>query len=270
MYMLVILAILKDPDRFSTNSFPKNPCLVVICPTIPLQLEMVSKRAISLAELLYLQISEASKMSKVGLEVTAINSSTRDEALRHQQEELWVTVRTSGNVIVAGPEQLKSKEFEKSVLNDVFWAWTCGLGFDEVHLLNVWGPHFRKDFLQMGFVKAQLNNAHCPRPWILTSATVREGAPLDNIIHLLGLRRTPLHTIRRSNYRREIQLLFRELTSPIDGDSFPELEWVLESGCSTLIFAKTISLGTRIHSHLFKKAAPGNRDRNIRLYNSLN
>ena len=110
----------------------------------------------------------------------------------------------------------------------------------------------------MGFIKARLNDALCP--WILTSATIREGTPLDNIIHLLGLRGTPLHIIRWSNYRPEIQLLFRELTSPINGDSFPELEWVLESGRSTLIFAKTISLGTWIHSHLFKKVAPGNRD----------
>ena len=202
-------------------------------------------------------------MSKVGLDVIAINSSTRDDASRHQQEELWMTACSQGNVIVAGPKQLKSKEFEKTVIDDVFWARTCGLGFDEVQLLNVWGPRFRKDFLQMGFVKAQLNDAHCP--WILTSATIRDGAPFDNILHLLGLHGTPLRVIRQSNYRPEIQLLFRELTSPIDGDSFPELEWVRESGHSTLIFAKTISLGTRIHSHLFSKAPPGNRDQNIRL-----
>ena len=117
--MLVILAVLKDPDHFSSNSFPKNPCLIVICPTIPLQLEMVSKLAISVAELLYLKISKASKMSKVGLEVIVINSSTQDETSRHQQEELWVTARTSGNIIVASPEQLKSKEFEKTVLDSL-------------------------------------------------------------------------------------------------------------------------------------------------------
>jgi hypothetical protein len=53
MYMLVILAVLKDPDRFPSLSFPKNPCLIVICPTIPLQLEMVSNvRAISAVGLL--------------------------------------------------------------------------------------------------------------------------------------------------------------------------------------------------------------------------
>jgi len=205
---------------------------------------------------------QASKMTKVGLNVVAINSTTRDEGLRLRNEELWVTVRTNGNVIVAGPEQLKCNEFEKAVRDDKFWARTCGLGFDEVQVLNVWGPQFRKDYLQMGFVKARLNDTHCP--WILTSATIRQGPPCDNILRLLGLRSTPLHVIRRSNYRPEIQLLFRTLTSPIDGDSFPELNWVLTSGRSTLIFCKTISLGTRIHSHLFRESPAGNRDHNIR------
>ena len=100
----------------------------------------------------------------------------------------------NGNVIVAGPEQLECNEFEKAVRDDKFWARMCGLGFDEVQLLNVWGPQFRKDFLQMGFVKARLNDTHCP--WILTSATIRQGSLYDNILRLLGLRSTPLHVIR--------------------------------------------------------------------------
>jgi hypothetical protein len=207
-------------------------------------------------------------MAKVGLKVNAINASTRDEASRLRNEELWVTARTHGNVVLAGPEQLTCAEFEKAVRDDIFWARTCGLGFDEVHLLNVWGRQFRKDFLQMGFVKARLNDTHCP--WILTSATIRQVIPYNNICHLLGLRSTRLHVIRRSNFRPEIQLLFRTLSSPIDGDSFLELDWVLMSGRTTLIFCKTISLGTRIHAHLFNQSPPGNRDQNIRLYNSLN
>jgi superfamily II DNA helicase RecQ len=146
-------------------------------------------------------------MDQVGIKVIPINSSTQDEASRLREEELWVTARANGNAIVAGPEQLKSREFEQALLDDVFWAWVCGLGFDEVHLLNVWGPHFRKDFLRMRFVKARLNDTHCP--WILTSATIRDGPPFKNICTLLGLRATPLHIIRCSTYRAEIQLLFR-------------------------------------------------------------
>ena len=79
------------------------------------------------------------------------------------------------------------------LLDNVFWARACGLGFDEVHLLNVWGPQFHKDFLQMGFVKVRLNDTHCP--WILTSATIWDGPPFDNICTLLGLCATPLHII---------------------------------------------------------------------------
>jgi hypothetical protein len=58
---------------------------------------------------------QASKMAKVGLEIAAINASMRGDALRHHNEELWVMARTKCNVILAGPEQLKCKEFEKAV-----------------------------------------------------------------------------------------------------------------------------------------------------------
>lgn len=41
MYILVVLAVVKNPTLCPTAKFPMNPCLIVICPTIPLQLEMV-------------------------------------------------------------------------------------------------------------------------------------------------------------------------------------------------------------------------------------
>ena len=40
LYNLVILAVLKDASLCPTAKFPKDACLIVICPTIPLQLEM--------------------------------------------------------------------------------------------------------------------------------------------------------------------------------------------------------------------------------------
>jgi superfamily II DNA/RNA helicase len=46
MYILVVLSVLKDPSLCPTVKFPKNACLIVICPTIPLQLEMVSGQRI--------------------------------------------------------------------------------------------------------------------------------------------------------------------------------------------------------------------------------
>lgn len=41
LYILVILAVVADPTLCPSAEFPQNPCLVIICPTVPLQLEMV-------------------------------------------------------------------------------------------------------------------------------------------------------------------------------------------------------------------------------------
>ncbi|KAJ7672978.1 P-loop containing nucleoside triphosphate hydrolase protein [Mycena polygramma] len=244
LYILVVLAIVKDPALCPTAKFPANPCLMVICPTVPLQLEM-----------------------KLGLKAVAINSETRLEAQRRHNHELWSRARTEPNVILTGPEQLKTAEYEKALRDDTFQARLCGTAFDEVHLLNTWGACFRKDFLQMGFVKERMSGRH--NPWILASATVREGAPFQNICRLLGLEHTDFLLIRRSSARPDVQLLFRDLVSPISGDFFPELDWILEGDRPTIIFPKTISLGSRIYGYLLRKSTSVNPNR-IRMYNSLN
>jgi hypothetical protein len=41
MYMLVVLAIKKDPSLCLTAKFPDNPCLLAICPTKYLEHQMV-------------------------------------------------------------------------------------------------------------------------------------------------------------------------------------------------------------------------------------
>jgi superfamily II DNA/RNA helicase len=41
LYILVVLAVVKDPSLCPSTTFPSIPCLVIICPTVPLQLEMV-------------------------------------------------------------------------------------------------------------------------------------------------------------------------------------------------------------------------------------
>ena len=69
---------------------------------------------------------------------TTGGQSSRAGTTEQQSEGVRVVVVVV--VVVAGPEQLKLKEFEQALLDDVFWARVCGLGFDKVHLLNVWGP----------------------------------------------------------------------------------------------------------------------------------
>ncbi|KAF9500719.1 hypothetical protein BDN71DRAFT_1501923 [Pleurotus eryngii] len=145
-------------------------------------------------------------MSAAGLRNLAINSYSWEEASRLRNEELWLTARKFPNVIIAGPEQLRAKEFEKALADGQFYDWISGLGFDEVHLLNSWGSSFRKDFQQMGFLKARMREDH--NPWILTTATCQAGRPFQNICDLLGLRTGHFHLIHRSNRRPERLFFF--------------------------------------------------------------
>ncbi|KAF9489316.1 hypothetical protein BDN71DRAFT_1477129 [Pleurotus eryngii] len=164
IYILVLLAVTRNPSQAppgTASRFPSNPCFILICPTITLQVEM------------------ADRMGTAGLRSLAINSHSREEAFRLRNEELWMTARKFPNVIIAGPEQLRAKEFEKALADSQFYDRISGLGFDEVHLLNSWGSSFRKDFQQMGFLKARMREDH--NPWILTTATCQTGRPFQNI-----------------------------------------------------------------------------------------
>ena len=206
-------------------------------------------------------------MRALGLDPLAINSETRSEAQRCRNEDLWVTARTKPNVVLTGPEQLKSDDFEKALRDDKFYDRICGTGFDEVHLLNTWGASFRKDFAQMGFIKARMSERH--NPWILTSASVRTGRPFNSICTLLGLHSGDYHLIRRSCARPDVQILQRTLISPISGDSFPELDSVLLDKRPTIIFPKSFSLASRIYAYLVRMANSDNPNL-VRMYSSLN
>lgn len=207
-------------------------------------------------------------MTTLGLKVSVINADTADEAQRLRNEDLWVAARAEPTIIIAGPEQLTSDGFKLALRDEEFYNRICGVGFDEIHLLNVWGPYFRKAFEQMGFMKARLHQGH--NPWICTSATVQDGEPFQNICHFLGLREGHFHVIRRSNLRPDVQILVRAMKSGINGDTFPELDWVVTSNRLTLVFTKSISLSSRVQGYLLRKAAQVNRKIDIRLYNSAN
>ncbi|KAJ7939858.1 hypothetical protein B0H13DRAFT_1850065 [Mycena leptocephala] len=51
---------------------------------------------------------------------------------------------------------------------------------------------------------------------------------------------------------------------------YPELDWVLTEGRSSIIFPKHIGLGSKIYTYLQRKCPREDRDRRIRVYNSMN
>ncbi|KAJ7310169.1 hypothetical protein DFH08DRAFT_624928, partial [Mycena albidolilacea] len=133
IYMLVMLAVIANPTLCPSALFPSNPCLLVICPTIPLQLEM------------HTNMNQQAPVHE--------HDTSRSGCPRYQlpdsfrclaAQELWVVMRKKPNIILTGPEQLKSAEFEKVLRDKEFYARSCVMGFDKFHLLNTWGASFRK------------------------------------------------------------------------------------------------------------------------------
>ncbi|KAF9035142.1 P-loop containing nucleoside triphosphate hydrolase protein, partial [Panaeolus papilionaceus] len=255
--MLVIKCLVSNPDLSlkGSDTFPKNPVMLVVLPTKALQYDMQAG------------------MQKFGLEVVVVNS---DEVLsrRKQKGDLWSECVERFDVILISPEELVSLNFNQLLANSIFFSRVCRFGVDEAHLINTWGKTFRTAFKQLGFMRVRLPSRNQKfTPLITTSATIREGQPKDNICKVLGLREGSYHLIRRSNLRHDIQLLFRPMAAGPAGQTFPELAWVLDSSEKTVIFTKHIATGFRVGAYLWKVGLTKKMHdlpKRIRLFNSLN
>jgi hypothetical protein len=212
-------------------------------------------------------------MTRFGLNTIVINSDTRAEA-KKSGRDLWVEARTGYTMVLNSPEELTTRGFGQLLDQKAFSDRVCMLGVDEVHLLYWWGRAFRPAFRQIGNLCARLLISGRRRvPLIATTATLRVGPTMDAVSKILGLVPGRYHLIRRSNMRHDIQIIFRELRSGLGSYSFPELDWILDEGDNTVLFCKTIALGFRVASYLWRLAKSkgmSQMDKRIRLYNSLN
>ncbi|KAJ6535894.1 P-loop containing nucleoside triphosphate hydrolase protein [Mycena sp. CBHHK59/15] len=192
-------------------------------------------------------------MAKIGVAALTINSDTV-AASRLCNIDLWT--------------KLISKGFRDLLAFEPFYNRVCALGVDEIHLLVYWGLTFRKAFAQIGHMRSRF------RPGIpiigLTATLLGDPKVQDAIFALLGVNRGEFHLIRRSNARHDIQILFRQLYSGIDGRLFLEIAWVLKNSDKTLIFGSTVPLIFRLKSYLNSLLPDSNRDVRIRTHTGLN
>ncbi|KAJ6503469.1 P-loop containing nucleoside triphosphate hydrolase protein [Mycena vitilis] len=241
--ILVMMAIAKTPSLCPAVKFPKDPAIIVVCPTNSIETQMDDN------------------MAKMGIPALTINSDTI-AAARIRGEDLWAKAREGIAMLILGPEQLISKGFRDLLAFESFYDRVCALGVDEIHLLLSWGISFRKAFLQIGFMRARL------RPGIpligLTASLLADLAVQNAIFTFLGVNRGDFYLIWRSNARHDIQFLFRQLHSGIEGRVFPELAWVLDTRAKTLMFGTSISLVHRLKAY-FNVLLSGNSDRDVRV-----
>ncbi|EPQ59180.1 hypothetical protein GLOTRDRAFT_34856, partial [Gloeophyllum trabeum ATCC 11539] len=206
MYILMVIYLSNNSAAWPKGTFfPQDPVIIVVCPTNGIEEQM------------------ASKMTAFGLRTLAVNSHTLHEAAE-RKEDLWVIARTRIAMLMLSPEQLVAKGFKNLLSHEPFWRRIVAMGVDEAHLLLQWGKGFRKAFLEIGFMRARLPSRAVV---MAVTATMAPGKRFGAVCELLGYKQGAFHEIRRSNFRPEIQLLFRPLNCGIGGRRFPSLLWVL-------------------------------------------
>ncbi|KAJ7708767.1 P-loop containing nucleoside triphosphate hydrolase protein [Mycena rosella] len=170
--ILVMIAIARDLSLCPGIKFPKNPAIIVVCPTNSIEQQMVLNSL--LVDSLTLTIGFQDK--NMGITVLTINADT---------------------VTASRPEQLTSHGFRDLLAHESFYDRVCAFGIDEIHLLLLWGMVFRKAFLQIGFMRSRL------RPGIpligLTASLLADLLIQNSIYSLLGVNRGDFYLINRSN-----------------------------------------------------------------------
>ncbi|KAJ7736626.1 P-loop containing nucleoside triphosphate hydrolase protein [Mycena metata] len=131
-----MIAIPRNPSLCPGVKFPKDPAIVVVCPTNSIEQQMEQN------------------MAKLGIHALMINSDTVTAA-RIRSEDLWKKAREGISMLILGPEQLISKGFQDLLKCEAFYDRVCDLGVDKIHLLAMWGLGFRKAFTQIGFMWAR-------------------------------------------------------------------------------------------------------------------
>ncbi|RDB16714.1 ATP-dependent DNA helicase Q1 [Hypsizygus marmoreus] len=251
IYMLVhiLLKILKDPSLCPSAVFPRNPAIIVVCPTTALEENMEMK------------------IRGFGLTAKAVNSITVSEAER-AGTQLWRAVEWDISVILISPEMLSTPGFQRLLDVKRFTDRVYALVVDEIHLLNTWGTGFRPEFRQIGFLRARFPTKTV---FLGLTATLRKGKHTDAVCKFMGLHEGKYHFIRRSNARPDVQLIFRTLHAHKASERFPELDWVLRVKGKVLIFCASIRFGFRLAVYLWHLDPQSAILHNtIRLFNSLN
>lgn len=117
------------------------------------------------------------------------------------KENIWTLARSGVSMILLSLEILQTDGFRLLTESLVFSRRICALDVDEVHLCNTWNVKFHTSYTMIGFARSLLLTRTA---FVLTTATLMAGAPMDNALTNFGLVRGRFHFIRCFNVQHNI------------------------------------------------------------------
>ncbi|EJD39740.1 hypothetical protein AURDEDRAFT_70885, partial [Auricularia subglabra TFB-10046 SS5] len=249
--LLVMQYYAMQKEKPAGWAWPDNPMVLVICPTKCIEEE------------------QEADMIRFSIQALALNQD-RLHAARLNNVNLWEQA-SAQDMLFLGPELLSTAGFAALVKDGDTWSRIVLACIDEAHLVLEWSRNgFRPRFLQIGQLLARL----CPKArFCALSATVLPGLHERRLCEALGLFYDDVAVIRRTNMRANVQFEHRLLKSSLSGYAFPELDWTVAEGQSSLIFVDSMHVGWRIAGYLCSLLPDTSSEdlrRRVRIYNSLN
>ncbi|TRM55678.1 P-loop containing nucleoside triphosphate hydrolase protein, partial [Schizophyllum amplum] len=142
--------------------------------------------------------------TEFGLRATAINSANGG-CSKDLMEKIC---RGEWQIVILSPEMLLSRSFVDSVLRKpAFGARCLSVFIDEAHCVTHWGDSFRKQYSDIGLVRA-----HLPKrvPIVAVTATLSQLVRND-LISTLGMDRHNLVEVNKGNERDNVSQVVREM-----------------------------------------------------------
>ncbi|KAI3601441.1 ATP-dependent DNA helicase Rec Q [Moniliophthora roreri] len=174
-------------------------------------------------------------MSQFNIPSIVINKKTRDEA-EVQQKNIFKTAHTGYNVILVTPEMLSAQSFGGWFINlpDIMLH-LFALMINKVHLLYIWGPAFRPEYMQIGHLrKCFLEHTVI----VAFTVTLCAGKPKDS----------------HSNACYEIHLTVKQFPHGAQSEHFSELDWVLGNKGKILTYHLSIKFGDKVLHYLLEQS----------------
>lgn len=148
---------------------------------------------------------------------------------------------------------MDNRDFDSLISDSGFRARLGSFVIDEIYLIYIWGPDFRKHFLKLGELRTRL-----PEHTVLVglTATLEPGRETDAVIQSACFNRD-YHFERQDCERQNVDIIFRNIKYSCSGYEFRDLDWLIDSGllkasdiAKCIIYCESIELGHRVALYL--------------------
>ncbi|KAI0683631.1 P-loop containing nucleoside triphosphate hydrolase protein, partial [Cytidiella melzeri] len=193
-----------------------------------------------------LEVDQAARFSRRGIEAAAVNGETYSDELHKRLENDEI------RAIITSPEMIFRHPRFSLLVRSAYWMKNVvATVIDEAHCVLEWGKEFRRDFGEVEKTRSLMTR----KPIFFCTATLTPDM-LRELLNKLAFSRERMFVLNLGNERHNITAVVCRLKSPSD---YGALDFVLDEGLAgdelvpALIYVNTRELAIRIWLYLLRQ-----------------